>query len=163
MDQHISLSFWSNMTKSQPIKMYTHVYPIHNFMDIALDDVPVIMQNLDEFMVPYIAHKDEFTIDTIAVQLCKWYEYEKDTYITATLFVDMNDMTDRHLRIHEGCYCDANKCIIETDGFVDIKIDHEKHMYDAMRDIHDKKLPLINRVDTIDYERFTYVVKDDDV
>lgn len=137
------------------IQLYTPVKP--NCENFTMDDVPVILQNLEEYLIPYIANKDEYPIPRIDIQLCQWIKYKEDTYLTINLLVNLEDINDYQIRISEGFYCDTNKCIIDTDGFLDIKSD-EQSISHAIIDIYNKMLPLRNRDKNISIELYPYAL-----
>lgn len=126
-----------------------------------INDIEWIVSNKEEFIVPYMAMKEEYPLPRISIQLCKWYEYKDYTYISVYMLVNLNDINEFSLRVNEGVYCDTNERIVETDGFVDIKTDIES-IQKAITDIKNKRIPLINRVKSIDYQEYPYIVEYDD-
>jgi hypothetical protein len=133
-------------------------YDSDNF---TIYDVPVILENIDEFIIPIVAEKYRLPLTRVSVRLCKWFEYKDDTYLSFNLLINLNDITEYSVRVNEGGYCSTNKRIIEFDGFVDIKTDSTS-VNQAILDIRQKRIPLWNRVDKMNYEAFPYVVKDKD-
>ena len=126
-----------------------------------IDDVEWIVNNKEEFIIPYIAIKDEYPLPTLSIQLCNWYEYINDTYISISMLINLDNIDEFSLRVNEGAYCDTNKRIIDTDGFVDIKTDIQS-IQQAINDIKNKRIPLYNRVESIDLEEYPYVAEYDD-
>jgi hypothetical protein len=137
--------------------MYPQIDIDYNNFDI--DDVAVILENIDEF-IKYQYQKDNFPMSTVSFHLCKWHEYIDNTYLTFKLLIDLDDITDFHVRVSEGAYCDTNERIIETDAFIDIKVNTDS-IQQAICDIHLQRIPLHNRDKVIDYVAFPYVVKND--
>lgn len=126
-----------------------------------IDDVEWIVTNKEEFMIPYVAMKDEYPLKSLSIQLCDWYEYKDGTYISISMMIDLDNIDDFSLRVNEGAYCNTNERIIDTDGFLDIKTDIES-IQQAISDIKNKQIPLRNRVRTISIEEYPYVVEYDD-
>lgn len=126
-----------------------------------IDDVEWIVSNKEEFIVPYIAMKDEYPMKSLSIQLCDWYEYKDDTYISISMIIDLDNIDSFSLRVNEGAYCNTNKRIIETDGFVDIKTNIES-IQQAIHDVKHKQIPLYNRVESIDVKEYPYVAEYDD-
>jgi hypothetical protein len=129
----------------------------HNCDNFSIDDVPIILDNIEEFIIPFVTNIDTYPIPNIDIQLCKWDTYIDDTYLSINLLIDLNNIQDYTVRVNEGFYCDTNKRIIDTDGFLDIKTD-TLSISQAINDIHHKNIPLINRVKSIDYNLFPYAV-----
>lgn len=129
-----------------------------NCEQFSLDDVEWIVENREEFIIPFVANKDEYPLPSISIQLCDWYGYVDDTYISIDMMINLDDIDDFSLRINEGAYCDTNGRIIETDGFLDIKTDIGS-IQQAIKDIKNKQIPLRNRVTTINVEEYPYVVE----
>jgi hypothetical protein len=123
-----------------------------------IDDVEWIVRNKEEFIIPYIAMKEEYPLPTISIQLCDWYEYNDDTYISIEMMINLDNIDDFSLRVNEGYYCNTNNRIIDGDGFVDIKTDSE-NIQKAINDIKNKQIPLHNRVHTINTHDYPYVIE----
>jgi hypothetical protein len=126
-----------------------------------IDDVEWIVRNKEEFIIPYIAMKEEYPLPTISIQLCDWYEYKDDTYISIEMMINLDNIDDFSLRVNEGYYCNTNNMIIDGDGFVDIKTDSES-IQKAINDIKNKQIPLRNKVHTINTHDYPYVIEYDD-
>jgi hypothetical protein len=126
----------------------------------TIDDVPVILDNLAEFIAPFVGAKDEFPMPRISMKLCNLHEYTKNTFMCMTLLINLDDIADYSLRVTEGAYCATNKCIIDTDGFIVIKTDSDS-VHSAIRDIHAHTIPLHNIYQSIDFDAFPYVVRED--
>jgi hypothetical protein len=129
--------------------------------NFTIDDVPIIIENLEEFIIPYIARQDEFPIPRIDIQLCQWYPFKDDTYISFNLLINLEDITDFTIRINEGAYCSTNNDIIDIDGFVDINPDIPS-IQQAINDIKSHSIPLRNRVHSIKFDEFPYVKRYED-
>lgn len=126
-----------------------------------LDDIEWIVSHREEFIIPFVARKEEYPLPSISIQLCDWQEYKDDTYISMDMMIDLNNIDDFLLRVNEGCYCDTNERIIETDGFLDIKTDIESIRL-AINDIKNKQIPLWNRVKNINVQDYPYIVEDEE-
>jgi len=129
-----------------------------NCKQFSLDDVAWIVENREEFIIPFVANKDDYPLPSISIQLCDWYGYVDDTYISIDMMINLDDIDDFSLRVYEGAYCNTNERIIETDGFLDIKTDIDS-IKKAINDIKNKQIPLRNRVRTISVEEYPYVVE----
>lgn len=132
-----------------------------DFENFNIDDVEWIVSNKEEFIIPYVAMKDEYPLKSLSIQLCDWYQFKEDTYISISMMVDLDNIDDFSLRVNEGAYCNTNERIIDTDGFVDIKTDIDS-IKQAINDIKNKHIPLHNRVQTISVEEYPYVVTYED-
>ncbi len=126
-----------------------------------LDDIEWIINHKDEFIIPFVARKEEFPLSSISIQLCDWQDYKDDTYISMDMMIDLDNIDDFSLRVHEGFYCNTNERIIETDGFLDIKTDTDS-IRQAINDIKNKQIPLWNRVKNISVENYPYIVEHED-
>lgn len=126
-----------------------------------IDDVEWIVSNKEEFIIPYVAMKEEYPLKTLSIQLCDWHEYKDDTYISISMMIDLDNIDDFSLRVNEGIYCNTNERIIDTDGFLDIKTDTES-IQQAINDIKNKVIPLHNRVISISAVDYPYVIEYDD-
>lgn len=126
-----------------------------------IDDVEWIVSNKEEFIIPYVAMKEEYPLKTLSIQLCDWLEYKDDTYISMSMMIDLDNIDDFSLRVNEGVYCNTNERIIDTDGFLDIKTDTES-IQQAINDIKNKLIPLHNRGKTINITEYPYIANYDD-
>lgn len=129
--------------------------------NFIIDDVEWIVSHREEFIIPYIAMKEEYPLPRLSIQLCGWYEYIDDTFICIDMLINLDDIDDFSLRVNEGAYCETNERIIETDGFLDIKTDTAS-IQQAINDIKNKQIPLRNRVKSISVEDYPYIVENND-
>ena len=123
--------------------------------DITLDDVPSLIDNIQDF-ISRISASNAFECNGVSINLTSWYKYIDNTYLTFILLVDLDNVTNYSIRIHEGVYCSSNKKIIDTDGFINIKADSAS-VTNAIKDIYAKRIPIINRDLEIDFDAFPYV------
>lgn len=138
------------------------LYPRYESQEFEIGDVPVLLENLHEFLAPVMNEKSELPLNTMSMRICKWQEIpESDTYLSITLLVDITKVDDFKLRVVEGYYSSLNNEMCETDAFVDIKTDM-RSVQQALIHIKNGTIPLHNRVDKIDYETHPYVREDDD-
>ena len=141
------------------INLYIPVY--HDCSNFNIDDVDWIVNYKDEFIIPFVANQEEYTLPRISIQLCNWQEYKEDSYVSVSMMIDLNNIDDFTLRVNEGYYCNTNERIIDGDGFLDIKTDPLSIRH-AINDIKDKQLPLHNRVQNINVEDYPYMIEDEE-
>ena len=135
------------------------LYPHYEGPEMEIDDIPVLLENLHEFLAP--VKKDKLPLNTMAIRICKWQEVpNSDTYLSITLLVDLNNIDDFKLRVNEG-YNSSLNGLMEGDAFVDIKTD-DASVNQALVNIKNGTIPLHNRVDKIDYTLHPYIREDDD-
>lgn len=133
----------------------------YNYEGFTIDDVEWIVNSKEEFIIPYVAMKENYPLPRLSIQLCEWYEYIDDTYICIDMLINLDDIDDFSLRVNEGTYCNTNQKIIATDGFLDIKTDAVS-IQQAVNDIKYKRIPLYNRVETINFDEYPYVIQYDE-
>jgi hypothetical protein len=133
----------------------------HDYTAFNINDVDWIVSNKDEFIIPFVANRDQYQWSRISIQLCNWEEYKDDGYISVSMMINLDDIDDFTLRVNEGYYCNTNERIIDGDGFLDIKTD-TMSIRQAISDIKYKQLPLHNRVQNINAEDYPYMIKDED-
>lgn len=133
----------------------------HDYTQFSIDDVDWIVSNKDEFIIPFVANKEDYPLSRISIQLCDWEEYKDDGYVSVSMMINLDDINDFSLRVNDGYYCNTNERIIDGDGFLDIKTDSWS-IRQAISDIKDKQLPLHNRVDNINAEDYPYMVEEED-
>lgn len=144
--------------KTTTHKSYKMAYVhIEGYSDnFSIDDVPWILENIEEFLIPIIAEREKFPFGTISTPICQWHKYIDETYLTFTLSINLDDIKDYHIMISEGGWSETNNGIIYTDCFVDVKVDIES-IQQAICDIYLERIPLWNNVHTINYDEFPYV------
>lgn len=138
-----------------------NLYPRYQPQEFEIDDIFDVIENLSEFLAPAVAEIDSLPLSTMSMRICKWQTVpDKDTYLSLNLLVDLKNIPDFKLRVHDGYFSSCNNAIIDGDGFVDIKTDTES-IRQALADIKNGTIPLHNRVDKIDYEKYPYTIQDE--
>lgn len=132
-----------------------------NCKDFTIDDVEWIVSNKEEFIVPYLAMKDEYPFPSLSIQLYDWEVYKDDTYISISMLINLDNIDEFSLRVNEGYYSNTNERIIDGDGFLDIKTDNWS-IRQAISDIKEKQLPLHNRVQNINADDYPYMVENEE-
>lgn len=140
-----------------------NMYPHYESQEFEIDDVPVLLENLHEFLAPMVKEKDTLPLSSACMRICKWQEVtnNSDTYLSILILVDLTNVDDFKLRVVDGYYSQLEKDICEGDGFVDIKTD-ETSIQQAFIHIKNGTIPLHNRIHKIDYEKHPYIVIDED-
>jgi hypothetical protein len=133
----------------------------HDYTQFNIDDVDWIVSHKDEFIIPFVAKREEYQWPTISIQLCDWEVYKDDTYISISMLINLDNIDEFSLRVNEGYYCNTNERIIDGDGFLDIKTDNWS-IRQAISDIKEKQLPLHNRVQNIKAEDYPYMMEDEE-
>lgn len=137
------------------IELYPH---LSLSLDIDFDKVIDTLENVSESIIkPLQAYKDFMFDGKCTIMLTKWHEVSQDTYLGIVMMMNVNKPNDYKLRVIEGYTYDDG--MHQGDASVDIRTEKE-HIENAIRDIMNGTIPLWNRVDSIDFSKYNYVIDD---
>jgi hypothetical protein len=117
--------------------------------DIPLEQLVEYVFDKKDELLPHIKDLHQsinFFNGHYSVNLTDWKELsnEENTYLCISGGFDVNDDSYLTLRVHEGYNDGLNGSIVDTDGFLDIKVDRDS-LAQAIDAINDGTIPLHNK------------------